>query len=297
MAVVRIGVLWLSLPLTLSMVLGLSGCGEVRAPAGEIHKDDVVRVRKTAPVRRAVDPEQLAARLIAQQPGWPGDRPLVAPRRRSIRCKQVKCVALTFDDGPFDYTGKVLDMLAEHHAKATFFVVGQMVNPQTSLFLRRMVSEGHELGNHSWDHPPLTSLSHDAVRGQLEHTQQVVKAVTGATMRLLRPPYGATDAKVAEEAEHVGLAQILWDVDTLDWRDRDSSVVARRASDARPGSIVLMHDIHKSTVDAVPRLLSELQVKGYTFVTVSELYGTQVLAPGKRYAGEAGEDENDKKRS
>jgi peptidoglycan/xylan/chitin deacetylase (PgdA/CDA1 family) len=285
----RIGALWLSLPFSLSMVLSLSGCGEVRAPAGRAREDDVVHTRTSAPVRLLVDPELLAARVIAQQPGWRGTRPLVAPHRRSIKCKQVKCVALTFDDGPFDYTGKVLDTLAEHHAKATFFVVGQMVNAQTSPYLRRMVSEGHELGNHSWNHPMLTSLSHDAVRGQLERTQQVVRAATGATMRLLRPPYGATDAKVAAEAEHEGLAQILWDLDTLDWRDRNSSLVAGRASGARPGSIVLMHDIHKSTMEAVPRLLDELKAKGYTFVTVSELYGDQVLAPGRRYAGEAEE--------
>jgi peptidoglycan/xylan/chitin deacetylase (PgdA/CDA1 family) len=294
-ALFRIGVLWLSLPLSLSLVVGLSACGEVVAPVHKEH-EDIVRVRTSAPVRRHVAPDLLAARVIAQQPGWPGTRPLVAPHRRSIRCKQIKCVALTFDDGPFDYTGKVLDMLAEHHAKATFFVVGQMVTPQTRFYLRRMVSEGHELGNHSWDHPPLTSLSHGALRGQLERTQEVVKAATGATMRLLRPPYGATDGKVAEEAAHVGLAQIMWDVDTLDWRDRDSSLVARRASEARPGSVVLMHDIHKSTVDAVPRLLRLLNAKGYTFVTVSELYGTRELAPGKSYAGEADREDNGRKR-
>ncbi|WP_344951483.1 polysaccharide deacetylase family protein [Sphaerisporangium flaviroseum] len=258
--------------------------------------DDIVRIRTSAPVRGNVDPRLLAARVIAQQPGWPGARPIVAPHRRSIRCEQIKCVALTFDDGPFDYTGKVLDMLAEHHAKATFFVVGHMVNAQTGFTLRRMVSEGHELGNHSWDHPTLTALSHEALRGQLERTQEVVRAVTGTTMRLMRPPYGATDGKVAEETARAGLAQIMWDLDTLDWRDRDSALVARRASAAPPGSVVLMHDIHKSTVEAVPRLLRELDAKGYTFVTVSELYGTRELTPGKRYAGEAEEENGTKRR-
>ncbi|WP_424535899.1 polysaccharide deacetylase family protein [Sphaerisporangium viridialbum] len=296
MAVFRVGVLWLSLPLTLSMVLGLSGCGEVVAPVQQGRKDDVVRVRKSAPVRLAVDPALLAARVIAQQPGWPGTRPIVAPPQRSIPCGQVKCVALTFDDGPFDYTGRVLDVLAEYHAKATFFVVGQMVNAQTRSYLRRMVSEGHELGNHSWDHPSLTSLSHDALRGQLERTQQLVKDTTGATMRLLRPPYGSTNATVAEEAAREGLAQILWDLDTLDWRDRNSALVTQRASVARPGSIVLMHDIHKTTAEAVPNLLRELTAKGYTFVTVSELYGPRGLTPGRSYMGEAGEPELEKKR-
>ncbi|GAA3840195.1 hypothetical protein GCM10022226_73290 [Sphaerisporangium flaviroseum] len=296
MALFRLRVLWLSFPLSLSLALGLSACGEVVAPGQKRYVDDIVRIRTSAPVRGNVDPRLLAARVIAQQPGWPGARPIVAPHRRSIRCEQIKCVALTFDDGPFDYTGKVLDMLAEHHAKATFFVVGHMVNAQTGFTLRRMVSEGHELGNHSWDHPTLTALSHEALRGQLERTQEVVRAVTGTTMRLMRPPYGATDGKVAEETARAGLAQIMWDLDTLDWRDRDSALVARRASAAPPGSVVLMHDIHKSTVEAVPRLLRELDAKGYTFVTVSELYGTRELTPGKRYAGEAEEENGTKRR-
>ncbi|MFC4533576.1 polysaccharide deacetylase family protein [Sphaerisporangium dianthi] len=246
-------------------------------------------MRSSAPVRAVSDPALLALRVIVQQPGWPGSRPIVAPGDRSIRCAQAKCVALTFDDGPFDYTGTVLDTLARHNARATFFVVGQMVTPLTSPLLRRMVAEGHQLGNHSWDHPPLTSLSHDTLRAQLERTQQAVRSVTGITMRLMRPPYGATDGKVAEETGKAGLAQIMWDLDTLDWRDRNSALVARRASAARPGSVVLLHDIHKTTMEALPHLLADLSAKGYTFVTVSELYGARELVPGKRYAGEAEE--------
>ncbi|MFC4589687.1 polysaccharide deacetylase family protein [Sphaerisporangium corydalis] len=290
MAVIRVGFTWLSLPLSFLAVLSLPGCGEVVAPVPQGHDDGVVRVRTSAPVRRQADPVLLARWVIAQQPGWPGTRPVAAPRRRSIKCGQVKCVALTFDDGPFDYTGTVLDILAENHAKATFFIVGQMVTPRTLPFVRRMVSEGHEVGNHSWSHPSLTSLSREALRGQIERTQQVVKAATGATMRLLRPPYGATNGTVAAEAAHDGLAQVLWDLDTLDWRDRNSTLVAKRASAARPGSIVLLHDIHRTTVEAVPRLLRELTAKGYTFVTVSELYGARGLVPGRRYTGEAGEE-------
>ncbi|MET8143870.1 polysaccharide deacetylase family protein [Sphaerisporangium sp. NPDC005288] len=246
-------------------------------------------MRSSAPVRAVSDPALLALRVIGQQPGWPGTRPVVAPAERSIACAHAKCVALTFDDGPFDYTGAVLDALARHNARATFFVVGQMVTPATAPLLRRMVAEGHQLGNHSWDHPALTSLSRDGLRGQLDRTQQVVRSITGVTMRLMRPPYGSTDGKVAEETGRAGLAQILWDLDTLDWRDRDSALVARRASAARPGSVVLLHDIHRTTMEALPHLLADLSAKGYTFVTVSELYGARELVPGKRYAGETGE--------
>ncbi|MEO3808595.1 polysaccharide deacetylase family protein [Sphaerisporangium sp. B11E5] len=272
--------------MSLLLVLGLPACGQVVAPAGLARRDNASRVRSTPPVRPA-DPALMVLRLTLAQPGWRGRRPLVAPAPRAIRCPQVKCVALTFDDGPFDHTGPVLDMLAAYNARATFFVVGQMVTEQTGPLLRRMVSEGHELGNHSWDHPALPGLSADGVHAQLGRTQEAVRAVTGVTMRLFRPPYGATDDKVAGEARREGLAQILWDVDTMDWRDRNTPLVARRAAGARAGSVVLMHDIHKSTADAMPALLRDLHAKGYTFVTVSELYGTRPLLPGERYAGEA----------
>ncbi|GGL20663.1 hypothetical protein Sme01_74140 [Sphaerisporangium melleum] len=280
--------MWLAF--TFPLVLVLAGCGSVRAPMREGREDDATRVRTSAPVRAVSDPALLALRVIVQQPGWPGGRPVVAPGDRRLPCERLKCVALTFDDGPFDHTASVLDTLAAFQARATFFVVGQMVTPATAPLLRRMVSEGHQLGNHSWDHPALTSLSGDALHAQLERTQQVVRSVTGVTMRLMRPPYGATDGKVAGETGRSGLAQILWDLDTLDWRDRNSALVAQRAGAARPGAVVLLHDIHRTTAEALPRLLADLRARGYTFVTVSELYGGRELVPGRRYAGETAQD-------
>ncbi|MDH2427578.1 polysaccharide deacetylase family protein [Sphaerisporangium sp. TRM90804] len=289
MATIRVRGNWGRLALALLVAPWVSGCGGLVASLGVAEQDDIVRVRSTAPVRPASDPRMLVLRVTAAQPEWPGTRPLVAPPRRAIRCEQVKCVALTFDDGPYDHTGAVLDTLARYGARATFFVVGQMVTPQSTHYLRRMVSEGHEIGNHSWDHPALPSLAGDGVRDQLGRTQRAVRAATGVTMRLFRPPYGATDGKVAEQAARAGLAQIMWDVDTMDWRDRDTSLVTRRASAAGSGSVVLMHDIHKTTADAVPGLLRDLAARGYAFVTVSELYGAD-LVPGRSYAGRTGTD-------
>ncbi|MFF3439836.1 polysaccharide deacetylase family protein [Streptosporangium sp. NPDC002721] len=215
---------------------------------------------------------------------WARDDLPVSPRARRIDCERTRCVALTFDDGPGTYTEPLLDILAGHRARATFFVVGRMAFGGGESTLRRMVAEGHELGNHTWDHPQLPLLSQAAIREELGRTQWLVKRATGVTMILMRPPYGLTDARVAAESRQLGLAQILWDVDTLDWRDQDPSVVARRAAGAGPGSIVLMHDIHHSTVQAVPRLLDELADRGYRFVTLSELYGGRP-APGRRYYG------------
>ncbi|NUW45353.1 polysaccharide deacetylase family protein [Nonomuraea rhodomycinica] len=247
-----------------ALTLG-AGCGTRSTPPVAAPRPPVV-----------ADPGVLARRLAAVQPDWPA--------RRVVDCRRRKCVALTFDDGPGPYTGKLLDLLRDRHVRATFFVLGEMVAADHAGFLRRMVEDGHELGNHTWSHPPLTAMSDERLRSELADTEAVVQRTTGVRMRLMRPPYGATDARVAEQARLEGLAQILWSVDTLDWRDRDPGIVARRAGAAPPGSIVLMHDIHPTSVAAVPRVLDTLASKGYRFVTVSELYGRAPL-PGRTYTG------------
>lgn len=252
------------LPLALLLA---AGCGQVHTPP-------LARVAAMRPPPAAVDPRVLAKRLTAMQRDWP-----VEPR---VDCKKVKCVALTFDDGPGPYTARLLHMLRKYGAKATFFVVGQMVAADRERTLIRIVEDGHELGNHTWSHPDLTAVPGDVLHHQFRRTQDLVERLTGLRMTLMRPPYGSTDGRVAAETRREGLAQILWNVDTLDWLDRSAPIVARRAAQAKPGSIVLMHDIHHTTVDAVPKILDVLAHKGYTFVTVSELYG-KPPAPGRKY--------------
>ncbi|GAA2214879.1 hypothetical protein GCM10009850_103460 [Nonomuraea monospora] len=231
---------------------------------------------QTMPSRPVVvDPAVLAKRLRSMQPGWPASR--------KFDCARLRCVALTFDDGPGEHTVRLLDLLRQRGVRATFFVIGQMVAADKGgLTTRRIVDDGHEIGNHSWSHPPLAELPDEAVKKELKHTENIVQRLTGVRMRVMRPPYGSTDDDVAAETRREGLAQILWNVDTLDWQDRVATTVAKRAGAAQPGSIVLLHDIHRSTVDAVPAMLDTLGKKGYTFVTVSELYG-RTPAPGRTY--------------
>lgn len=225
------------------------------------------------PTVRPMDPDALARRLEAMQPGW----------RHRPDCAHTNCVALTFDDGPGEYTGKLLDLLRARGVRATFFVLGQMVAADHGWrTLRRIASQGHEIGNHSWSHAQLTSLSEHGIRRELSDTERLVRTLTGIRMTMMRPPFGATGHRVAAEARRAGLAQILWSLDTLDWQDRNSALVTKRAARADPGDIVLMHDIHRTTVTAVPKLLDRLEKKGYTFVTVSELYG-KALEPGREY--------------
>ncbi|WP_344835105.1 polysaccharide deacetylase family protein [Actinocorallia longicatena] len=200
-----------------------------------------------------------------------------------LNCGKIKCVALTFDDGPMEDTGRLLKILDDYHAKATFFVVGTMVEEDPAM-VQEEVAHGHEIANHSWDHSDLSRLSASGVRSQLKRTQDVVHKAAGVRPVLLRPPYGATNARVASAAKSFGMPQILWAVDPLDWKDHSSSVVARRVlANTRRGDVVLMHDIHPTTVSAVPKILASLSGRGFHFVTVSDLFAGAKLVPGHQY--------------
>ncbi|MEU8107141.1 polysaccharide deacetylase family protein [Nonomuraea muscovyensis] len=204
--------------------------------------------------------------------GTPTPEP--TPAHGAPDCRRVKCVALTFDDGPGPYTATLLRHLAARKARATFFVVGQNVVAHPDL-VRRAAAAGHEIGGHTWSHRDLTTLRAASIRSDLARTAKAIKAVTGVAPTLMRPPYGAQNARVRKHAKQ---PMIMWSVDTLDWRYRNSARVARVAvKQARPGGIILFHDIHPTTVKAIPRVLKKLSARGYHFVTVSELLGT---APG-----------------
>ncbi|MFI6516232.1 polysaccharide deacetylase family protein [Spirillospora sp. NPDC050679] len=208
--------------------------------------------------------------------------PPPAPPVVRTDCAKAKCVALTFDDGPMGPTAELLDVLAAHRARATFFLVGRNVAARPDL-VRRELAAGHELGNHGYTHADLGRSPAAKVEAELTRTQQAIEQAAGVTPGLMRPPYGSTDRTVARIAKRMGLAQVMWSVDPLDWSARDSATVERRVvKGARPGRILLMHDIHPSTVAAVPGILRRLAAKGYVFVTVSELYG-RPLVPGRKY--------------
>lgn len=210
----------------------------------------------------------------------PGPLPVEAVTVPKTDCTKVKCVALTFDDGPGPKTTKVLDALKTADARATFFVVGPntVARPQV---LKRMSAEGHEIGNHTWNHRLLTSLGEKAIQNELDSTDTAISKVVGHGPTVTRPPYGAKNATTNRLTR---TPVILWDVDTLDWKHRSTSkTVASALNDTRPGSIVLMHDIHPSTVAAVPKILSGLKKQGYHFVTVSELLESKHPKAGVAY--------------
>ena len=245
------------------------------APTGE-------RTRQVSAAVSALPPSapQGAGHPVrARRPLWP-DGPKKAP---AVDCRKVKCVALTFDDGPGPYTRTLLDTLAAQHAKVTFFLIGGNIRGREAV-VRRELADGHAIGDHTWSHPDLSRLPERAVRSQLTRTLTEISRVTGVRTRLMRPPYGATDRHVGAVARRLKLTQIVWSVDTNDWLDRNSAIVAHRAiSRAHRGDIILMHDIHPTTVKAVPKILRDLRKRGFTFVTVPQLLAAHPLKPGKVY--------------
>src|SRR6266478_2845268 len=192
-------------------------------------------------------------------------------------------IAMTFDDGPSaTLTPKLLDLLAAHHIKVTFFVLGEMVAEHPEI-LARAAQEGHEIANHSWSHPNLAKMSQEGVRSQLQRTDDEIKSATGKRPTLFRPPYGSiTEREKRWIHDEFGYDVILWDVDPLDWKRPGPAVVRNRIlKETRPGSIVLSHDIHPGTIEAMPSTLSELEAKGFKFVTVSELLRMARTQPPK----------------
>jgi peptidoglycan-N-acetylglucosamine deacetylase len=202
----------------------------------------------------------------------------------SVDCAKAKCVALTFDAGPSGNTPRLLDILKKEHAHATFFMLGKNHIEKHPDLVRRIDTEGHELANHTWSHKILTKTGSDEVRSQLSRVQDAVAKITGKKPLLMRPPQGRTDERVSRISRELGLAQVLWSVTAKDYETTDSAVIKKRVLDQtdRDG-IILLHDIYKGTVPAVPGILKELKKQGYTIVTVSQLLAPATPEPGKVY--------------
>jgi len=182
-------------------------------------------------------------------------------------------IAMTFDDGPHaTNTPRLLDMLKERNIKATFYVVGKCVVEYPQI-VRRILAEGHEIGNHTWDHQALAGMSAERVNQELAKTHKAVLDAAGYQMRTMRPPYGSTNLRVKQQChQEFGYPTILWSIDPFDWKRPGSSVVKSRiVSAAHPGAIILAHDIHAATVAAMPETFDALLAKGFRFVTVSQL--------------------------
>ncbi len=178
-------------------------------------------------------------------------------------------VALTFDDGPHpENTPDILETLAKYDAKATFYVIGQRVELYPEV-VKAAYDAGHEIGVHTWSHPLLTKLTAAEISNEINQTIDAIVSITGDSPKTLRPPYGAYNQLLKD---CITLPIINWSVDTLDWKTKNPySITEIVKANTQNGSIILMHDIHKTSAEAVETVVRELTEKGYRFVTVSEL--------------------------
>ncbi|MCW6676485.1 cell division site-positioning protein MapZ family protein [Aerococcaceae bacterium NML180378] len=179
-------------------------------------------------------------------------------------------IALTFDDGPNDtYTPQVLDILAKHKVKGTFFVMGAYVDDHPEM-AKRIVSEGHQIANHTYTHPDLAALSDEKVLQEIEWTQESIRDVTGVTPDLYRLPFGSGGARVVKLLKP--MTSIIWNVDSEDWMSKNKQAIMNQVlSTLQRQSILLMHDTHQATPDALDELIPILKEKGYRFVMPEDI--------------------------
>lgn len=228
---------------------------------------------------RADEAAEAQARLTGKPRNAPQVRaiPTPAPDNRLITEWGTgrKLVALTYDDGPnAAFSPRLIGLLREKNAKATFFVLGQQVARGEEI-MRAAVAEGHEYGGHSWSHKQLSTLKGKALNDEIMKGQDEIERVTGKRPRLLRPPYGAQNQTVRDFAQANDIYLINWSIDTNDWRTNTKvdAIIKEAVDKAYDGCIILMHDRLERTIQATGPIIDALHAKGYKFVTVSELLG------------------------
>lgn len=178
-------------------------------------------------------------------------------------------VALTFDDGPHSKnTDDILNILSKYNAYATFFMLGSNVEKYPDV-VKRVFDAGNEIGIHTWSHKELTKLSSDEIKKEVDNTASKIEKITGKRPTLVRPPYGSINENVKNTIDN---PLILWNVDSLDWKSRDKEkIVPLVLNDVQDGDIILLHDIHSTTVPAVEEILKYLVGNDYQVITVSQM--------------------------
>ena len=208
------------------------------------------------------------------------------PAPKLAQPKDRPACALTFDDGPGRHTTQLLDVLRSRNAHATFFVLGEQVRREPQI-VRQIAAEGHEIDNHSFDHPDFRHLSREEQQREIDATQSALRDL-GIEPKFFRPPYGDYDADTVRAAARDGLVVVLWTTDGKDWKYH--TVHALEANVARElkvniGGIYLFHDVHAWTVEAMPSILDRMAADGCRFVTLSAYLAGQPEAAAARPQG------------
>ncbi|MHA6528974.1 polysaccharide deacetylase family protein [Paenibacillus sp. BAC0078] len=243
----------------------------INAPDGKSGKDQVLPAGSSSASAGPQKRERVKGLTLSQLiRKYPETIKTQGPRRKHI--------ALTFDDVPDPrFTPQVLNVLRKHHVKATFFIVGSRAAKHPDL-VKRIIREGHAVGNHSYNHPQFGKISVNEFRSQIIRTENIIDALAGYKPRLIRPPYGDINEQQLQWAKAHGYKLVNWNVDSLDWRGLSRSQVRNNiVSHAGKGSIILQHggggrgSNLRGTIQALPEVISIMRNRGYTFVTVPQM--------------------------
>ena len=195
----------------------------------------------------------------------------------------MKCVALTFDDGPAPQTPTLLKTLVDAKVPATFFLVGQMVRSHPDIAKQIAGTPGMTVANHTISHPMLTRIPPARAATEITADAKLIEEVTGVKQKYFRPPYGLHNKATDAVAKKLGQAVVLWSAGALDWQyDKAAKIIEVTMPQIAPGAIVLAHDIHPWTVQAVPTLIKRLRARGYTLVSLDDILGETI--PGGTYS-------------
>jgi len=244
-------------------------------------------VKVTLPYDKLGNALILGAEPAPEAPAEPPKPPVIpgAPPQSGDIDPSKPMIALTFDDGPSKYTSQILDILERYGVRATFCVVGNLVNARKDT-IGRASGLGCEIIGHSWDHRDLSKLTAGEIKKQLNDTSAAIESVTGIYPKLYRPPYGAVSSALKNTSAELGYALINWSIDPLDWSNRNADMVYKEImTNVNNRAIVLSHDLYGSTADAMERVIPELISRGYQLVTVTELmyYSGKTLEAGVVY--------------
>ena len=190
------------------------------------------------------------------------------PVREGELGDKIKRVAITFDDGPHPvYTPRLLDGLKERNVKAMFFLIGENIVGREHI-VRRMAEEGHIIGNHTFHHVQLNCLNEEVACQEITSTNELIESIINKPIEFIRPPFGAWSTKKSCPVE---LFTILWNIDPLDWKDQNTDLIVQRVlSEVKDGSVILLHDVYDTSVEAAFRIIDALQAEGYEFVTADQ---------------------------
>ena len=182
-------------------------------------------------------------------------------------------IALSFDDGPdSEVTPKILDLLKQYDARATFCVVGNRVGSREDV-VKRAVDEGNEIGNHTWEHKDTNKLSVEEIKDQITRTNDIVREASGFEIRYIRPTYGNVKDNLKQVSRELNMPMVNWTIDSEDWKSKNPDLIYQMImSEAKDGRVILCHDIYDTTYQAMARVIPDLIAQGYQIVTIDELF-------------------------